>query len=451
MKCLSRIKGVDIEDGTWSGSTKFSLDRGQGYELLQRQERNHVVPWVPHSDGADSTCMVPKLKGASRQMHPILTKYLTEELSHRWSLLTLTLLPPLLSSLLNYNRTFQPSAIAANPIKAAPVASVSPPCNPRSPDRCPLLPLHAAASSLTNWCCHLPSLLRAAAFDRPHLLPSAPSEISDVVSRAQQRRCPSLVVTTSLVVVAAAPVLSPPLQPHFFLCPALPSLTPYRSRTILLLLSFPRCPAPTTPLLPSAPAAPASATTTILFLSREDSPATIASFATSSLIIQGKAKFAISICTARYERYIPIHQVTGTRTARYRAVPSKIDRRRSISAVGGRLKKKSTVGGRLRKKKGRRGKEKKKKRGTKNTSPARSPRSPVVAARGSPVRHHRPWVACDRFFSRARRRSVSPREETERLPTRGERSRRRCLDDVRHTGQYQRTKIISVPDTEQYA
>ncbi|RZS11589.1 hypothetical protein BHM03_00042934 [Ensete ventricosum] len=47
--------------------------------------------------------------------------------THRWSLLTLTLLPPLLSSLLNYNRTFQPSAIAANPISAAPVASVSPP------------------------------------------------------------------------------------------------------------------------------------------------------------------------------------------------------------------------------------------------------------------------------------------------------------------------------------
>ncbi|RWW41392.1 hypothetical protein BHE74_00053127 [Ensete ventricosum] len=167
------------------------------------------------------------------------------------------------------------------PLLPFPILSAE--CNPRSPDRCPLLPLHAAASSLTNWCCHLPSLLRAAAFDRPHLLPSAPSEISDVVSRAQQRRCPSLVVTTSLVVVAAAPVLSPPLQPHFFLCPALPSLTPYRSRTILLLLSFPRCPAPTTPLLPSAPAAPASATTTILFLSREDSPATIASFATSSV------------------------------------------------------------------------------------------------------------------------------------------------------------------------
>ncbi|RZS15705.1 hypothetical protein BHM03_00047571, partial [Ensete ventricosum] len=42
--------------------------------------------------------------------------------------------------------------------------------------------------------------------------------------------------------------------------------------------------------------------------------------------------------TARYGRYIPVRQVAGTRTARYWAVPPKIDRRRSISIVGGRLK-----------------------------------------------------------------------------------------------------------------
>ncbi|RWW28296.1 hypothetical protein GW17_00007240 [Ensete ventricosum] len=64
------------------------------------------------------------------------------------------------------------------------------------------------------------------------------------------------------------------------------------------------------------------------------------------------------------------------RTARYRAVPSKIDHRRSISVIGGRLKKKSTVGGRLReksivgsqlrkKKERRRGKEKKNEEGKK--------------------------------------------------------------------------------------
>ncbi|RWW14680.1 hypothetical protein GW17_00021529 [Ensete ventricosum] len=84
---------------------------------------------------------------------------------------------------------------------------------------------------------------------------------------------------------------------------------------------------------------------------------------------------------------VPVHQVTGTRTVRYWAVPPKIDRRRSISTVGGRLKKKSIVGGRLReksivdgrlrKKKGRRrGKEKKKRR---------IPRPRPVAARGSPA------------------------------------------------------------------
>ncbi|RWV96820.1 hypothetical protein BHE74_00050586 [Ensete ventricosum] len=43
-----------------------------------------------------------------------------------------------------------------------------------------------------------------------------------------------------------------------------------------------------------------------------------------------RPSFLISTCTARYRRYIPVRQVTGTRTARYRAVLSKIDRRRPI-------------------------------------------------------------------------------------------------------------------------
>ncbi|RWW33258.1 hypothetical protein GW17_00002041 [Ensete ventricosum] len=105
-------------------------------------------------------------------------------------------------------------------------------------------------------------------------------------------------------------------------------------------------------------------------------------------------------------------------TARYRAVPSKIDRRRSISAVSGRLKKK--------------------KKGRKNTSPARCPRplavlarslsSPArcprppaaadrlraVATRGLPARRHYPWVARgrghNRFFSRARRQIEATKE-----------------------------------------
>ncbi|RWW83771.1 hypothetical protein BHE74_00007716 [Ensete ventricosum] len=77
-----RMKGVDVEDGTWSGGTKVSLERGQGHELLQRQEQDqeHVIPWVLHSDGADSSCIVPKTKGASRYMHLISKMHLTEEL-----------------------------------------------------------------------------------------------------------------------------------------------------------------------------------------------------------------------------------------------------------------------------------------------------------------------------------------------------------------------------------
>ncbi|RWW41685.1 hypothetical protein BHE74_00052818, partial [Ensete ventricosum] len=106
------------------------------------------------------------------------------------------------------------------------------------------------------------------------------------------------------------------------------------------------------------------------------------------------------VCNFDPGRYIPVRQVTGTRTAHYRVVSLKIDCRWSISVVGGRLKKKSTVGGRLRKKKGRiRGKEKKK-RGRKNTSPAHRPRRLAVAcARGEETA----------AFSPARGDGASPR------------------------------------------
>ncbi|RWW39216.1 hypothetical protein BHE74_00055473 [Ensete ventricosum] len=43
-----------------------------------------------------------------------------------------------------------------------------------------------------------------------------------------------------------------------------------------------------------------------------------------------RARFTISTFTAWYGRYIPVRQVVGTRTARYRAVPPKIGRWRSI-------------------------------------------------------------------------------------------------------------------------
>ncbi|RZS09348.1 hypothetical protein BHM03_00040419 [Ensete ventricosum] len=70
------MKGVNVKDGTWSGGTKLSLDRGQGHELFQRQEWDHVIPWVLHSDGANSSCIVPKMKGVSRCIHLILEKQL---------------------------------------------------------------------------------------------------------------------------------------------------------------------------------------------------------------------------------------------------------------------------------------------------------------------------------------------------------------------------------------
>ncbi|RZR82655.1 hypothetical protein BHM03_00009109 [Ensete ventricosum] len=112
-------------------------------------------------------------------------------------------------------------------------------------------------------------------------------------------------------------------------------------------------------------------------------------------------------CTARY---IPVRQLTGMRTGRYRAVPlrsvvgsrfrsSTVDFRRrwSISAVCGRFKEKSIVGGRLRKKKERRrrGKEEEEEK--------------YLA---SPQRRVRPGVACAPspsagFFLPAR--NVSPR------------------------------------------
>ncbi|RWW27952.1 hypothetical protein GW17_00007589 [Ensete ventricosum] len=111
-------------------------------------------------------------------------------------------------------------------------------------------------------------------------------------------------------------------------------------------------------------------------------------------------RFAISTCTVRYGRYIPARQVTGTRTACYRAVPPKIDCRRSISVVGGRLKKKSTVGSRLREKSTVGGRLRKKK-GRK---------------RGKEEKRSGEYLDCGagRFFSRARRRSVSPCGEKDR-------------------------------------
>ncbi|RZS12313.1 hypothetical protein BHM03_00043732 [Ensete ventricosum] len=85
----------------------------------------------------------------------------------------------------------------------------------------------------------------------------------------------------------------------------------------------------------------------------------------------------------------------------------EIDRRRSIEREINRRRS-------IEEEKGKKRKRKKKKRGRKNTSLARRPRPPAVTAHGSPARRRRPRVAHGRFFSRARRQSVSLREETDR-------------------------------------
>ncbi|RRT45993.1 hypothetical protein B296_00054745 [Ensete ventricosum] len=96
--------------------------------------------------------------------------------------------------------------------------------------------------------------------------------------------------------------------------------------------------------------------------------------------------------------------VAGTRTARYRVVPLKIDRRRSISAVGDRL----------REKKEEEEEEKKKKRKEEYLFP----RAILVGARRPlPASHQRPHAV----VSRGSRALFLPREETERLPAWGSR------------------------------
>ncbi|RRT52086.1 hypothetical protein B296_00037133, partial [Ensete ventricosum] len=68
-----------------------------------------------------------------------------------------------------------------------------------------------------------------------------------------------------------------------------------------------------------------------------------------------RPKFAISTFTAQYGWYIPVRQVADTRTARYWAVPPKIDHRRSIEGE-------IDVNGRLSEKKGRRRRRERKKK-----------------------------------------------------------------------------------------
>ncbi|RZS02828.1 hypothetical protein BHM03_00032916 [Ensete ventricosum] len=77
---------------------------------------------------------------------------------------------------------------------------------------------------------------------------------------------------------------------------------------------------------------------------------------------------------ARTARYIPVRQLTDTRTGRYRAVPLK-------SIVCGRLKEKSTIDDRLRKKKEQ---EEKKRKEEEEKYHARAPSPPAGRPRALP-------------------------------------------------------------------
>ncbi|RRT80061.1 hypothetical protein B296_00012429 [Ensete ventricosum] len=94
--------------------------------------------------------------------------------------------------------------------------------------------------------------------------------------------------------------------------------------------------------------------------------------------------FAISTCTARYRRYIPVRQVTGMRTVRYWAIPPKIDRRRLI---GGEIDRRRSIEGEKGKKK------KKKRRKERSTS---FPRAVLARALSPPTGHLRAVAALAR-------------------------------------------------------
>ncbi|RZR75035.1 hypothetical protein BHM03_00048336, partial [Ensete ventricosum] len=111
--------------------------------------------------------------------------------------------------------------------------------------------------------------------------------------------------------------------------------------------------------------------------------------------------FSISICTARYGRYVSVCHIIGTLTARYRAVPLKstvggrfqpsavdFSHRRSIEGEKGKKKKKKRK--RRKKKEERRKKKEEEKKKVYLASSPPAGRPCTVAARGSPTRRRRP-------------------------------------------------------------
>ncbi|RWW21069.1 hypothetical protein GW17_00014786 [Ensete ventricosum] len=129
---------------------------------------------------------------------------------------------------------------------------------------------------------------------------------------------------------------------------------------------------------------------------------------------------ALNNKVCNFDLYRPIRAVhTGPPGYRYvdRPLPGGSVKK---STVGGRLREKLTIGGRLRKKKGRRRGKEKKKRGEERI-PACAPSFPACCRRS--------LVACAPSPPAGRPRPrplFLPREETERLPARGDRSRRQC-------------------------
>ncbi|RWW67781.1 hypothetical protein BHE74_00024743 [Ensete ventricosum] len=107
-----------------------------------------------------------------------------------------------------------------------------------------------------------------------------------------------------------------------------------------------------------------------------------------------ETRFAISICTARYGWYISVCQVIGTRTARYRVVPPKIDCWRWISGeINHWLS--------IEEEKGKKKKKRKRRKKNKNLLSMRRPRPRVARASSPPS----PAGA----FSPARGDGTSPR------------------------------------------
>ncbi|RWV87330.1 hypothetical protein GW17_00050693 [Ensete ventricosum] len=141
--------------------------------------------------------------------------------------------------------------------------------------------------------------------------------------------------------------------------------------------------------------------------------------------------FAISTYTARYGRYIPVCQVTGTWTARYRAVPPKIVRRRLIE---GEISRRRSIEGEIDcwrlieeekgKKKKRKRRKKKRRKNTAPSSPARHRRPQVARVPSPPTGRPRAITAHGSPARRRRPRALFlPRKKMERLPAQGERSR----------------------------